>query len=500
MTVFAALALSGPGRIDIVDGQTRYEVARSLVEHGDSIIRDPRVWFAVFPGRDGRNYTNYRIPQSAAGALAILAADCCGPAREGRRRFFFTLTGALAGGLLAATYAALFRYLRHSPLESLCWAAAGVLCTPIWFYGTSTFDDILGALAVVLAITCALAGRNGHPHAWAAGAGVALGLAFHCKQPLGIFVVPVLAALYHPEQGWRSQKVRLALPLTLLTVAVVLYLAYDDYKFPASSRAGQAELLKKYVPVWSKTPHVALAAMALSLGAGAFFYNPAGLVCTRGLRAWWKQQPRFCGSLAVALAVYVGFICCLTFFKGDPTWGPRYLTPAFAVLWIFAPAGCKVMRWSVVVGLLGLSLLVQVSSICVDPHRLFIERSLPSAFYLHDPELYFHPAISHLVNRPREIIEVLQDRGNPARSYTPAPTPTFAFPIIDYIDKGSVAVSKYQVLSGLRFWWASFRFLSPEERPINLVRTALLLLFVAAAGAAAQVYGLLLMRYEQSVR
>jgi hypothetical protein len=67
--------LCDPGRIDIVDGQTRYEVARRVVEHGDSIIRDPDVWFAVFPGRDGRRYTKYRFPQSAAGVVAILTAD-----------------------------------------------------------------------------------------------------------------------------------------------------------------------------------------------------------------------------------------------------------------------------------------------------------------------------------------------------------------------------------------------------------------------------------------
>src|SRR5262249_12398630 len=67
--VFAILILSGPGRIDIVDGQTRYEVARSLIDHGDSIIRDPEAWFAVYPGRDGDKYTNYRFPQTGTGLL-----------------------------------------------------------------------------------------------------------------------------------------------------------------------------------------------------------------------------------------------------------------------------------------------------------------------------------------------------------------------------------------------------------------------------------------------
>src|SRR5438552_6493980 len=76
--VFAAVALSGPGRIDIVDGQTRYEVARSLVAHGDSVIRDQRVCFWVFPGRADQRYTPYRFPQSVLGAGAIALADATG--------------------------------------------------------------------------------------------------------------------------------------------------------------------------------------------------------------------------------------------------------------------------------------------------------------------------------------------------------------------------------------------------------------------------------------
>src|SRR5580698_5941201 len=57
---FALVALTGPGRIDIVDGQTRFEVGRSLAEHYDSVLRDDRIWFASFPGRDGQPYTLYR--------------------------------------------------------------------------------------------------------------------------------------------------------------------------------------------------------------------------------------------------------------------------------------------------------------------------------------------------------------------------------------------------------------------------------------------------------
>src|SRR5438477_405234 len=128
--VFAAVALTGPGRIDIVDGQTRYEVARSLVERGDSAVRDPEVRFWVFPGRAGRRYTPYRFPQSVLGAGAIGLADATGPVSEGRRHFFFTLTSALVCALLAVGYALWFRGVGLAPGAALLWSLGGVFCTP----------------------------------------------------------------------------------------------------------------------------------------------------------------------------------------------------------------------------------------------------------------------------------------------------------------------------------------------------------------------------------
>src|SRR5947209_7161556 len=83
--VFSAVALSGPGRIDIDDGQTRFEVAQSLVDHGDPVVRDPDIWYTILPGRDGQRYSNYRLPHSAAGAVALVLADSTGPVSEARR-------------------------------------------------------------------------------------------------------------------------------------------------------------------------------------------------------------------------------------------------------------------------------------------------------------------------------------------------------------------------------------------------------------------------------
>ena len=195
LSVFAVVASSGPGRIDIIDGRVRYEVARSLVEHGDVDIQDPKINFTILPGRGGRRYSQYRFPQSAAGVAAILASDAIGAGERAPPAFLLLAHERVASAVLAATYAVLFRRLGIGPKASLLWAAAGIFCTPNWYYGTSTFDDILGTAAVVLAVAFALGCRQCHPRAGAVAAGLALGLAFNCKQPLGIFVLPVMGRL-----------------------------------------------------------------------------------------------------------------------------------------------------------------------------------------------------------------------------------------------------------------------------------------------------------------
>ncbi|HET6880546.1 MAG TPA: hypothetical protein VFI31_10350, partial [Pirellulales bacterium] len=153
--VFAVVALSSAGRIDVIDGQTRYQVARSIVEHGDSVVRDADTWFAVFPGRNGDRYSNYRFPHTFVAVAAILAADASGPVQEIRRQFFFALSGALLCGAIAVLYACWFRRAGHSRLASLTWAAGGVFCTPIWYYGTTAYDEVLGTLVVLAAIYAA---------------------------------------------------------------------------------------------------------------------------------------------------------------------------------------------------------------------------------------------------------------------------------------------------------------------------------------------------------
>ena len=477
--VFAAVALSGPGRIDVVDGQARFEVGRSFVEHGDSVFRDERIWWSRFPGRGGHDYSLYRLPQSLVAAACILVADATGPVAEGRRHFVFSLHGAALAAGLAVLYAVWFRRAGRSPVAAVGWAAAGVFCTPAWFYATSTFDDLLGTVVVAAAVVVADRARVGCGAVRALAAGLLVGFAFDCKPPLAAFILPVLAAVDDPARPRATRLLRAGLVVAGALAGYAEYKLYDAYKFPPECRALHGPVLEKYAPVFFGNPASAVLDFAAGPASGSLWYFPPVLLAAAGVAA---AGPRRRVALAAVLAgaAAVGFFTLLTFYKGDPTWGPRYLTPVFGVLWLFAPDGADRVARPTVGVLLAAGFVVQVLGLSIDPHRLYVQRAAPSTFYLDSPWHHFRPGMSHLLNRPREIREAWA--AGPAPEFTPAPTPTFAPPAIDppYLpETGPAAVGRWQIWRGFRPWWASFPHLPAGERPVDLGETA------GALGAAA---------------
>jgi hypothetical protein len=541
LLVFALCALAGPGRIDIVDGQTRYAVAKSLVEHGDTIVSDQGAWMNVYSGRNRERYAWFRLPHSLLGVPAIWLADVTAPAHihsdpdrfEMRRQFFFSMIGAFSGALIAVCYALWFRKLGSSVGASLLWGLAGVLCTPNWYYSTSSFDDILGASAVVVAITAASLCRNRAPLRGAMLAGAAMAWAFNCKEPLGLFILPVLVLCYHGEMP----KVRRMLPLAIVTGLVAagcaFHFAYEAYTFPPGTTRPAEEFVRLYGPIWTTNPLPALAGFAASASAGIFFYCPTFYLTIRG---WWTTYRAatlspgeglarvFCLTVAIAGILFTLFFCFVTFYNGNPAWGPRYLTPMFAVGWLFVPAALPQVRTFAFRSALVLGLIVQVLALSVDPMRLFLTTPIHFAYYHDNPWLPFNPRLSHLLQRPREILESIQPHDS-QRDFSPAPLPTSAvdpnYPRTIFIaqaigftisaegreplhflafSQASVQLGMPQayqlmgrsfgVYNTLRPWWISQRTLPALRRPVDLrTATDFFLLLLAAgllfAGAAA---------------
>jgi hypothetical protein len=521
--VFTILILSGPGRIDIVDGQTRYEVARSLIDHGDSIIRDSETWFAVYEGRDGEKYTNYRFPQTGAGLLAILAADATGPVCEMRRQFFFTLISPFAAAILALTYSVWFRHLGFGPGASLVWATAGIFCTPSWFYGTSTFDDMLGTTGVVLAVAVSWMCRDKRPFLGAVLSGLLLGWAVNCKPPLGFFVLPVLAAGYRPQTNFRRQLLPAGIVLAGIALGVVAFKLYDWYKFPPGATEPFETYVQLYGDIWTWNPIPGLVNLALSPTAGIIWYAPTIVLSFYGWRRWQATWARFCLATLAACGLFTLFISFLPFFKGEPAWGPRYLTPVVALAWVFVPAAAQLKRRLVIGLILGAGMIVQLLALSMDPQRLFFETPLPINYYNEHPWLGFHPATSHLVQRPGDIIRTLRAGQEHAPHFATAPLPThagkFVTPFVAHLTSsvGVIAIPQgtvspiafmwdfrfgsgqrakwmYQeafrqnhIMQTFRPWWASQWYLPEDQRPVDLVRTLLLLGILTVVGLGVMV-------------
>ncbi len=500
LLVGALAALTNPGRIDVVDGQTRFEVGRSLAQHGDSIIRDERVRWSVFPGRAGQLYSNYRLPHSLVAAVAIQVADFTGPKQEGRRHFYFLLASALAGSMLTLVYALWFRRQGLSHRAALLWALAGFVCTPNWYYATSTFDDIFSALIVVGSCFIAARTRCSTRLAGTSALGLLCGLVYNVKEPLGVFAL-VAVALHDNRAFTRIQRLfRLAIIASGLAGGILFAWYYDHYKFPFDKASVHAELLNKYLPIYHDQPVAALADFLLSPGCGVCWYAPALVF---GLLGWWhawsRGERRFAGSILVATLIFVTFHCFVSFFKGDPAWGPRYFTPWIALLWLLAPWGAARLRLWLVVCVISISLLVQLLSLAVDPNRLYLERQLPSSFYYKNAWIYFDVNLSHLSQRPREIAGILRDSER-AECFSPAPTPTFGFPLIDDLtsqDSGPTIIHKYQILRGFRPWWCSYPALPEANRPIALRPTLVFLLGLALIGLSAMLIPLRFLRDPQ---
>src|SRR5271169_5209080 len=100
--VLALYVLTSAGRIDIVDGQARFDVAYNWLVTGRPVFRDPWLgpYFEVI-GREGRQYSYYGAPASVfAMPLVWLGLHNSGSNIQ-PSQFLFSLTSSIFGAGIA---------------------------------------------------------------------------------------------------------------------------------------------------------------------------------------------------------------------------------------------------------------------------------------------------------------------------------------------------------------------------------------------------------------
>jgi len=478
--VFLAIyALSGPGRIDILDGQYRFDVSRSLVEIGSPVVRDS--FLSARRGLDRARYSSYS-PAASVVALPLVWVGLTFGGHDGElARFLFSFTSA---GFAAATLALLLNWwlrLGVPARKALAWTAVVGLATLLWPQATSTFDQAQHAffvLAAAYAGTCASEGRRST--IWALLSGLLAGILVLYQPPYLVLALPLALSLLGTTRPIRLRPAlpRLALfaaPFALCAGAACLY---NVARFGSATDTGAWP----GHPVWGNALF-GIPGLLVSPGKGVLWYSPVIVLQLWALRALWRGKPVIALTVIAMVYVHFAFISSLSFYGGDWAWGPRYLvttTPLLALGLPFLQLG-GARRW-IARTLVGVGLLVQVAGLTMDHQGFFFAHALPAWFWL-DPTANFRQ--SQLAYRAVELLDLFAGvKPNSVVPFRPGPYPTqhTYYILSTYPPFSPVWMRSFPVFYLPRPWPLWMPHLPAGQRPVPPVPAAALLTLMGAAG------------------
>ncbi len=413
--------LTGPGRIDTIDGQYRYDVARNIVEQGSPIVTD-RGLPPTPIGRDGRNY--FLGPAaSLAGVPLIAVGRLIDSDRPPLHEFLFSFTSAFLASAAGVLLLLLYGMLGVSRRRAVGWTVVASFCTLMWPVATSVFDQAQQACALLFSVYAGLrAARDDAVH-FAVASGFAASVLVS-YQEVYVAMVPAMALVCMVggegvRDFLRSRRFKAYAAGFLFGLAALLL--FNVYRFGALSaiapNTGEMKLLGN--------PLVGMLGLLASPGKSMFLYSPPLILAVLGWRRMRAEHATFARAVLITIGVHFAIIASLIFWGGDWAWGPRYLV-------VTLPLACLALpfvriRPAITGALISIGLVVQLLGLSVDHQRFFLERGLADHFWTTDQSIYFTE--SALFARPAELVSVFEDHGPiDARRFAPNPyrSPTYA--------------------------------------------------------------------------
>jgi hypothetical protein len=485
LVVLAAYLLSGPGRIDIIDGQFRFDVTRSLLDGAGVRVRDPAL--PVFTlGVDGQRYAFYGPGASLTGAPLVALSRWIGGDRN-TEMFFFSLTSAWVVSAAIASFYLFRRRLGGTPENSLLWTLFLAFGTPLWPLATTVFDQGQQATFLFLGVFLAWEAALRRSTSLAAVAGCVAGSVVLFQE--GLCLLLPFAGLAVLEGAKRASAVQLRasdllripelrtryLPFALgCALPFTLWLLYNHVRFGNPLDSGKAQI-PGHPPLWGD-PVQGLLGLLFSPGKSMFLFFPSAALGALSLRSWFRQRPMLAASIGTIGLVQLLFNSSLTFWSSDWAWGPRYLMLLAPLLTL--PLGIEPWKsnWHryAARGIVALGLVVQLFGISVEHHRFFYERKLPAFFWYLTPELYWRE--SQWWSRPGELLSVLTEPlPEPPVAFRPGP---YAASLPTYCIFGSYPPSsdrwmrQFAVFYLPRPWPFWIPALPPSLQPVDPVRAS----------------------------
>jgi hypothetical protein len=495
--LFGLYLLTSPGRIDFIDGQYRYEIARSWLDIGEPVIRDPvlRALGASVDARTGHAYSWYNAAPSLTPVPLMWVARRLGGYGADRDRFAFSLTSALFGAIVAALLVVIYGMLGVDLPMSVCAALVFALATQWWPGSVTTFDQNQHAFVLLAALILAWeSGRRGST-ARALLAGLAGGLLLIYQETYALLLPAIALTVFAPsDEGTRDAPRLSALGIgrDALTrcfafgagccVGAGLFLAYNHIRFGALLQPN------RYDAHWPSDPLAGILSLTLSPGRSVFLFSPPLLLLAFGVHALWTRAPVLCTAAGLAAVMHFLFVSNLPFFAGEWAWGPRYLLVLLPLAGLGLPfAMARVRGRSLLVAGVVLGLVVQLMAVSLDHQRFYFERNLAPHFWAQRPWFYFER--SQLLARPFELGETLRS-GVPAEAVSFAPTPEAQLTYAPFgpprPQLGAAWARRFAVFHVFRPWPLWMHHIDVVRRPVPLT-------LLTAACAALVVLGVALL-------
>jgi|GEM_PF-616930 len=452
LAVLAVYVLANPGRIDLIDGQVRYEVTMNWLTVGRPVLMDPRVaHLAGVIRRKGFTYSAYGAGASVAAMPLVWVGTFYDDPPGEATRFLFSLTASVFGALAASVLYLFYAELGVAAKKALAWTGVAAFATLLWPASDTSFDNGQHGCLVLLAVFLGfMSGKRRSPCLAVLG-GLAAGLLFTYQEYFAL-IIPLLALstldpsfwvhdggisrarllsrpfwlllkldvrgavrAFKSPPGLSPEEVsafhracwRFALFLLAALAGVALALDYNHLRFGSVLETGKIPPQTQRVYPLFGNPLAGFLTLLVSPGKSILFYSPPIILGLAGIRRLWRHKPQVGCIIVASSVVLVLFISTISFVGGDWCWGPRYLTPLvplWALAFPYVPTNTN-WRQGLVMGIVGLGLIVQCLAVSVEHQRFFFERGLPDFFWAKDPWCYFKH--SALVARPGEVLSLI---------------------------------------------------------------------------------------------
>ena len=327
LALFVVLVSNGRP-IGAGDTRPTERVAASLIGEGDLYldeypeIEDP---FARTVG--ARRVSIYPVLSAVLAAPVFLAAQA---------EFLLDETGtALAGKWAASLFTAcaaaiLFLVVgrRHPHAEAAWTAALFALGTSMWSTSQALWQHPAAVLFICAALLCVSLAE--HDDQWASRAGLPLALAVAARHADAALVAVLVIGI---AARWPRRVVGL---VAWGAPVVVLLIIYQWWYFGSPLRHGFSGSAARFSEPWGYG-HLGL---LVSPAKGLLVFTPLVIIAAAGLVAAYRQGRRWSaltlGAAAVAHWILMGR---WSEWHGGESWGPRMMTDALPLLFVFLPDG-----------------------------------------------------------------------------------------------------------------------------------------------------------------